>query len=336
MAYMGPANAATSTSFDAASGSVLERALFNFRPVVVALCLAATALLSISLGRLALNASFDSMVPLSHPFIQAAQRHVAELSGQGNTLKIIVENKTGDIFDDDYLEILKHLNDDVFLMPGVDRAFMKSLWTTATRWIAVTDDGFQGGPILADSYDGSPDARAQVRANVARSNEIGQLVAPDMRSSMIVVPLLEQEAVTGRALDYGVLSTQLETLRAKYQTSNIRIHITGFAKIAGDLIAGLHQILGFFLLSIAITTAMVFWYTRCVRSTVLVVLCSLVAVVWLLGLLPVLGYNLDPYSILVPFLVFAIGMSHGAQKMNGVMQDVRTRHAELGCRTNDV
>jgi uncharacterized protein len=66
----------------------------------------------------------------------------------------------------------------------------------------------------------------------------------------------------------------------------------------------------------------VFWYTRCIRSTCLVVLASLIAVVWQLGILPTLGFALDPYSILVPFLVFAIGMSHGAQKMNGIMQDV--------------
>ena len=43
---------------------------------------------------------------------------------------------------------------------------------------------------------------------------------------------------------------------------------------------------------------------------------------WQLGTLPLLGFSLDPYSILVPFLVFAIGMSHGAQKMNGIMQDI--------------
>lgn len=75
-------------------------------------------------------------------------------------------------------------------------------------------------------------------------------------------------------------------------------------------------------MAIFITTAVLFWYTRCVRSTLLVVACSLVAVVWQMGLLPLLGYQLDPYSVLVPFLVFAIGMSHGAQKMNGIMQDI--------------
>jgi predicted RND superfamily exporter protein len=64
-----------------------------------------------------------------------------------------------------------------------------------------------------------------------------------------------------------------------------------------------------------------------------VVLCSLVAVVWLLGLLPLLGYELDPYSVLVPFLVFAIGMSHGAQKMNGIMQDIgRGTHRLVAAR----
>jgi uncharacterized protein len=89
----------------------------------------------------------------------------------------------------------------------------------------------------------------------------------------------------------------------------------------------------FFALAIGICTAVLFWYTRCARSTSLVVACSLVAVVWLMGLLPTLGYELDPYSILVPFLVFAIGMSHGAQKMNGIMQDIgRGTHKLVAAR----
>jgi predicted RND superfamily exporter protein len=81
-------------------------------------------------------------------------------------------------------------------------------------------------------------------------------------------------------------------------------------------------VLAFFAVAVVIAALMVFAFTRCVRSTALVVSASLVAVVWQLGLLPTFGYTLDPYSILVPFLVFAIGMSHGAQKMNGIMQDI--------------
>src|SRR5207245_5695545 len=61
--------------------------------------------------------------------------------------------------------------------------------------------------------------------------------------------------------------------------------------------------------------------------------CSLVAVIWQLGLVALFGFELDPFSILVPFLVFAIGVSHGAQKMNGIMQDVgRGTHRYVAAR----
>jgi predicted RND superfamily exporter protein len=51
-------------------------------------------------------------------------------------------------------------------------------------------------------------------------------------------------------------------------------------------------------------------------------LTSLTAVVWQLGILPLLGFGIDPMSILVPFLVFAIGVSHGVQMINSVRTEV--------------
>jgi hypothetical protein len=125
----------------------------------------------------------------------------------------------------------------------------------------------------------------------------------------------------------------LETLRNKYQKQGVRIYITGFAKIAGDLITGLQQIMVFFAIATLIATLMVYWFTRCLRATSIVVLCSLVAVIWQLGIVKALGSELDPYSMLVPFLVFSIGLSHGAQKMNGIMQDIgRGTHRLVAAR----
>lgn len=67
-------------------------------------------------------------------------------------------------------------------------------------------------------------------------------------------------------------------------------------------------------MAVLITSAILYQFTRCVRSTLVVQGCTLIGVIWLLGLLPLLDYELNPYSILVPFLVYAIGVSHGAQK----------------------
>ena len=318
--------------FNSASGSLLERALFNNRALVLLLCIAATLLLGWQATRLTLNASFEKMIPREHPFIVNYLEHRDELKGLGNAVRIAVANPQGSIYDKTYLKVLEQISDEVYLLPGVDRAAMKSLWTPSTRWTGVTEEGLEGGPVIPDGYDGEPKSLEALKRNVERSNEIGQLVAFDQRSSIVYVPLLAQTP-DGQPLDYTSFAHELEQLRAKYQSQGVEIHITGFAKVVGDLIDGLKQILVFFGVAILITAAVLYWYTRCVRSTFLVVMCSLVAVVWQLGLLPMLGYELDPYSVLVPFLVFAIGMSHGAQKMNGIMQDIgRGMHRLVAAR----
>ena len=318
--------------FDKSSGTLPERLLFNNRIVVVSICLLITLFLGFHSTRLKLAASFEKMIPVGHPFIANYLANRAELAGLGNSLRIAVENKQGTIYDPEYLEALRKINDEVFLIKGVERPYMKSLWTPATRWVGVTEDGLDGGPVMPDSYDGSAASIEQVRANVDRSGEIGQLISSNLKSSTIFMPLMEKDE-QGVRLDYHELSQRLEALRSKYESAKIGIHITGFAKVVGDLIDGLSQVLLFFVMAIVICMAVLYWYTRCTRSTLLVVACSLVAVIWLLGLLPLLGFELDPYSILVPFLVFAIGMSHGAQKMNGIMQDIgRGTHRLVAAR----
>lgn len=318
---MKPQDMRSDECFDAAAGSWLERFLFGRRLLVVGLCAVITLVLGWQATRLELRASFEKTIPTTHPYVANFLQYQGELSGLGNAVRIAVAVNSGTIYDSKYLDTLRRLSDEVFLLPGVDRVRMKSLWTPSTRWVGVTEDGLEGGPVIPDGFNGSAGGLQQLATNIARSGESGQLVARDSRSSVIFVPLLSKDA-KGNAVNYQELSTRLESLRTKYEVEGIRLHITGFAKIVGDLIEGVKAVLGFFALAVAIATAMVYWYTRCIRSTALVVSASLVAVVWQLGLLPALGFALDPYSILVPFLVFAIGMSHGAQKMNGIMQDI--------------
>ncbi|MFN3986767.1 MAG: efflux RND transporter permease subunit [Rhodocyclaceae bacterium] len=307
--------------FDPRSGSWLERLLFNNRLLVILVCALVTLGLGWQATTLQVNASFEKTIPTHHSYIQNYLAYQSQLTGLGNAVRIAVVNPGGSIYDAAYLETLRKLSDEVFLLPGVDRRGMKSLWTSNTRWVGVTEEGLEGGPVIPDGYDGSRERIEQLAANVARSGEIGQLVAHDAQSSVIYVPLLAHDA-TGQVLDYARLADNLEALRAKYEAEGVEIRITGFAKIVGDLIEGVHAVLMFFALAVAIAAAMVLAFTRCLRSSTLVVCTSLIAVVWLLGLLPLLGQALDPYSILVPFLIFAIGMSHGAQKMNGIMQDI--------------
>jgi len=319
--------------FDLRSGNPLERFIFNNRVIVLAICAVATLVLGFFALQLKVNASFERMIPPSSPYIKNYMAHKADLPGLGNTIRIVVENKSGDIYDPAYLEALRKVNDTLYLIPGTDRSWMKSLWMPVVRWRQVTEEGITGGAVMPSDYNGSPESIEKLKTNIARANIIGSLVASDLKSTMIITPLLDLNPNTGKALNYGEFSQLLEQKIRTFESDKISIHIVGFGKIVGDLIAGLRQVMMFFGVSVAVAALFVFLYTRCTRSTVLLVTVAVAGVVWLLGLMQLLHYELDPYSILVPFLIFAIGLSHGAQKMNGILQDVgRGTHKYIAAR----
>lgn len=317
--------------FDKGSGSFIERVLFNNRPLIMILCAIVTIFLGFEATKVRLSADYSQMIPVHQPYIVNYLDHYIYLQSQSNEVQIAVDANKGTILDAQYLNVLSHINDDVYSLPGVDRPFMQSLWSPQTMWTLVTPDGMTGGTVIDQTYDGSPAALQGVATHIQNAGIIGTLVGLDYKSSLIRVPLLLQKGQN--QIDYGQLANALDALRKKYDSQGVTLHIIGFAMVVGDMINDINEILGFFLVSIVITTGMLFWYTRCIRSTALVVSASLTAVVWQMGLLSLLGLALTPYSVLVPFLIFAIGMSHGAQKMNGVMQDIgRGTHRLVAAR----
>jgi predicted RND superfamily exporter protein len=319
------------SEFDQSSGALLERALFNNRLLILLLCFAATLFLGFEATKVRLSANFAQMIPTHQPYIVNYLDHYDNLSTLSDAVQIAVVPNDGVILSAHYLKVLQDLNTDVYLTPGVNRPYEQSLWSRQTRWYQVTPDGGNGGSVIDDSYDGSQQALRTVAEHIQNAGLGGGLIGFDFKSTKIYVPLLLK--VDGKPLDYGPLARRLEQLRRKYDSQGVTLHITGNAMVAGGMIVGIGTILSFFLGSIVVTAAVLFWYTRCIRSAALVVAASLTAVVWQLGLLTLLGIDLTPYSVLVPFLVFAIGMSHGAQKMNGVMQDIgRGTHRLIAAR----
>ncbi|WP_097460685.1 efflux RND transporter permease subunit [Mangrovitalea sediminis] len=298
----------------------LERLIFNNRVLILVFFLFLTLFLGYNAVKIQPNASFERMIPLKHPYIVNMLKHRGDLDNLGNFIRVAVGVKDGDIFTKSYMDTLKHINDDIFYLKGVNRSGLKSLWTPNIRWLEVTEQGFQGGTVIPDGYNGSPHSLEQLRQNVLRSPEGIRLVADNFKSSIIYAPLYEKDPQTGAKLSYSELSKRLDQIRAKYekQNPNIEIHIIGFAKLVGDLIAGIQYVALFAVITILLTGVFLFWYSRCVAGTMIPLLTSIIAVIWQLGILHLLGYGLDPYSVLVPFLVFAIGISHAVQVVNAM------------------
>ena len=93
---------------------------------------------------------------------------------------------------------------------------MKSIFTPNTRWRVVTEEGFEGGPVIPGDFDGSPESIGDVKRNILRAGIMGDLVANDEKSAAIIVPLLDNNPETGERLNYTELGNKLEDIRDKF------------------------------------------------------------------------------------------------------------------------
>ncbi len=304
--------------------ATLERLVFANRHLILVSFAIVTAIMGYFALQLRPDAWFEKSIPLKHPYMQTFVEHQAEFGG-ANRILIALSVRDGDIFSADFFHTLKAVTDEVFFIPGVDRARVRSLFTPNVRFVEIVEDGFTGGNIVPADFEPTPKGLEQVRQNILKANEVGRLVANDFTAAIISAQLLELDPSTGERLDYlRVASLLEERIRRPYQSENIDIHIIGFARLIGDIANGAMEVIAFFGLAFAITAVLLYVYSKSLRLTGLLLVSSLTAVVWQLGLLTVLGFGLDPMSILVPFLIFAIAVSHGVQMVNAVrMQMLR-------------
>ena len=305
--------------------SVIRRVsglIFGHRKAWLAVFATLTLLFTASASRLTVDAGFNKMVPLRHAYMKV-YREYEKVFGSANRVAIALMQKgaapsgtgsnTGDVFNKEYMAKLKALTDDVFLLNGVDRPSVKSLFTPNTRFIEVIEEGFAGGNVIPATFQGTAEDLRVVRANVNKSTEVGRTIATDFSGALVSAGLLELDPQTGRRLDYFEVAAKLEALRDKYTGERQSVHIIGFAKAVGDIRDGARSVLVFFGIAFLITLALMLWFVKDVRLTLVALVVAMMPVLWLLGTLPVLGFGIDPLSILVPFLIFSIGVSHAVQ-----------------------
>ena len=312
---------------DARIAEWLEPHVFGHRTLILSLFAVVTVALGwIAATGLRLDTNFIKQLPLEHEYIQTYLDHKAEFGG-ANRLLIALVARNGNMFTAEFFEALKIATDEVFFIEGVDRSRVQSLWTPNTRYTEVVEGGIEAGDVIPSDFRPDPEGLARVKENILKAGIVGRLVANDFSGAMVSAQLLDADPETGVPVDYIAISRELEQkVRARIEgrgvdvavTVPVSVHMIGFAKVVGDVAAGALSVVTFAIATIALTLLFVWIYIQSLRIALVPVVSSLVAMVWMMGLLVILGYGVDPLGILVPFIIFAIGTSHGVQKISAV------------------
>ena len=299
-----------------------ERFVFGARPLVLLVFAAITVAMGYYALQLKVDAGFEKQIPRQHEYMQTFLKYQEDFGG-ANRVLVSVMAKDGNMFSDEYLTALQQVSKEVIDLEDTDDARSRSLFTPNVRFIEVVEDGISGGNVIPNDYDpsfkpGSPEQFEQIRGNIVKANILGRLVAKDWSGAMVWADIIpENNSKTNpRKVDYQKIAKQLEAIRTKHEKGNITVHIIGFAKMVGDISDGAASVVKFFAFTIGFTWLLLFLYSSSVKLASLTVIAAMVAVVWMLGALKLMGFGIDPMNMLTPFLIFAIAVSHGEQMIN--------------------
>ncbi len=307
----------------------IEKLIFGHRHLTVASFAIVTLLLGFFASKTHVDASFNKQLPSDHEYIRNFIKYQEQFGG-ANRVVIALNARQGDIFTPSFFQTLKAVTDEAFYLPGVDRAQVTSIFTPNVRYLEVVEDGLQGGNIIPADFVPNSAGLERVHQNIIKSGRVGQLVANDFTGAVVIISLLEVDPQTGRKLAYAEVADALESkIRKKYQSSEVNIHIIGFAKVIGDITDGARGVLLFFGIAIIISAGLLYYFSQSLILTVLPLVTSACAVIWQLGLLYLFGFGIDPLSILVPFLVFAIALSHATQMLRSFRYEFYVGRNEL-------
>ncbi|WP_028218050.1 efflux RND transporter permease subunit [Paraburkholderia oxyphila] len=309
--------------------SGLQKIFFGHRATVLVVIGLFTAAMAVFAVQLRMDAGFEKQMPIGHEYIRTFQKYRNDLLG-ANRITVVVRARNGSIWTPQGLTRLYNVTQAVTYLPNVDRIGVQSLWTPNAYVNEITDEGFRAEPIISGTITPdqlTPAIVARIRHATTLGGYIGTLVSHNQDSAMITAELNERDR-NGKVLDYVAFNHLLEAqIRKPFEDAGYEIQIIGFAKQIGDIADGATAVLGFCGIALLLTALAVYWYCHSIRFTALLICCSLTSLVWQFGTLKLLGFGLDPLAVLVPFLVFAIGVSHGVQQVNFIVREIAHGHS---------
>jgi uncharacterized protein len=351
--------------------------LISQRHILSAVFAAMTLFFGYSATHVKLDPGFLKLIPIQHPYMKTMFEYLKDFNDANMLLVNLRWKGEGEIYNAEFMSAMQKANDDVFFIPGVNRTQVSSIFTPSTYYIEITENGFDGAPVVPAKFSGTPEQLERVRHNIGLSGQIGLIVSNDQKAALIRANLQEVDVndPAKAELFYRAVMTRLGDIRGRFESQSqytykltqdhpplkagdvvatgfvdygrmlpfqkfqapnpeggdaividggevsveaspnpdynekLEVNIIGFAQLLADVISGLVGVFVFFAIAFVITLLLLFAYTRSLRMTVTAMIVALLPVIWLIGLLPLIGFGIDPMSILVPFLIFSIGVS---------------------------
>ena len=298
----------------------IDELVFRHPRIVLAVLALLTVFFGAQIPKVQMYSDFADLLPQKHEYIKLHNSIRDTFGGANNVVMALVVEK-GDIFTADTLARIHRVTQAVDNVSGVNHNLLSSLTHRTSHKVWLTDTGDVNSQPYYDPVEPDmTDAQLEQLRNDVRANPgvYGLLVSPDMKAALIKAQFNEGQ------LNYAEIFSQIQAIRDQETVDGISIYATGQPMLWGWVYSYLDQLLLIFVTTIAIMLVLLIAYFRRAYGILLPIFGICISAVWGLGILSLLGYNLDPLTLVIPFLISARAMSHAIQLVQRYYDEIET------------
>ena len=277
--------------------------------------------------KLKVNTIFTDLLPQTHPYIKI-HNEFRQLFGGANFLVIMVKVREGDIFNSNTLGKVKYITEGLERIPGVDRYKILSIATHKLKDYRVTAWGMESVPLM---YPELPKDEGEMNRlkNAIFSNEMyyGNYVSFDTQKTLIFADFFEEE------MDYKVVYKELVKIRKETEDDNTKVCMVGNPMHLG-VVADMTRMMNYVMAgTLVVVPILLYLCYQSIWGMLIVPLAGVVSLIWGLGFMALMGYNLDPLIFVMPFLIALMAFRHSHQLYNRYYEEyLKNRDSLEGCR----
>ena len=293
------------------------------------LVIAAVALVTLTLGffmtRLHVLLDVDAQIPPGDPLVIVGQR-IEKLFGGKYMTVIGFYPQLGTVYTPDVLGKVKRVTEKLEKLPGVKPGSVLSLLSPRVKDVKSSADSLEITP-LADKVPQTDAELAAFRARVQANSFLTSLfVSDDGRATSVLVDFSDFEKAGGSKFLYD----KLEAIVAPERAPGLEIVAAGAPTVLHWLLIYTRRVALLFVLALAMIGYLHYRAFRTLQGMIVPLVTAIMGVVWALGLMGLIHAPMDPWNIMTPILLLAIGAGHSVQILKRYYEEYNRLQRERG------
>ncbi|HEU5075519.1 MAG TPA: MMPL family transporter, partial [Polyangiaceae bacterium] len=286
-----------------------------------------TVVLAFFVSKVQILLDLDAQIPPGHPLVVVGKRIESEFGGKYTTVVGVYVEK-GTVYTPEILAKIKRINDAFEKLPGIKPGSVLSLMSQRMKDVRSTEEALEVQP-LANEVPKSPADMAEFKTRVERNDVMTSLlVSKDGKSTSIIVDFQDFEKAGGAKN----LWPKIETILEPEREPGVEILGAGAPSVLHWLLVYTRRVALLFAVALAMIGYLHYRAFRTLQGMIVPLVTALMGVIWALGLMGLIRAPMDPWNIMTPILLLAVGAGHSVQILKRFYEEyarAKTEHPEL-------